>query len=178
VTTVTEPPATELPSGKEPFDPLGRRERQVSAGLDRDRRRSPSVYRSVRLCVEVDGLRRSFSVRTADPETTESSCGGERVSPLNQTVSFAGSLDLGTSARALNRLIDAIETGEGCLSVNLDRVSSITTTGVLVLDAAERHARRHHRQLVVVGAHENVRSVLELVGLGRLVAGSEPARVA
>jgi anti-anti-sigma factor len=87
-------------------------------------------------------------------------------------------LDLGTSARALNRLIDAIETGEGCLSVDLDQVSSITTTGVLVLDAAERHARRRHRHLVVVGAHEDVRSVLELVGLGRLVAGSEPARVA
>jgi anti-anti-sigma factor len=130
------------------------------------------------LVVETDNRLRTLTLHAADVGITECDGSGDRRSPINQTISISGPLDLGASAKALNRLIDAIETGEGCLSVDLDRVSSITTTGILVLDAAERHARRHHRQLVVVGAHEDVRSVIELVGLGRLVAGSEPARVA
>jgi len=178
VITVTDFQTTDGPISGEPLDRPGRTARPVSSDPDRGWNRSSSVCRSVRLCVETDRRLRTLTVQADDGGTTEGDGSGDRISLLNQTISFSGPLDLGTSAKALNRLVDAIETGEGCLSVDLDRVSSITTTGVLVLDAAEQHARRHHRQLVVVGAHRGVRAVIELVGLGRLVAGSEPARVA
>ncbi len=178
MTTVTDFQTTDGPISGEPLDRPGRTARPVGSDPDRGWNRSSSACRSVRLCVETDNRLCTLTVQADDVATTEGDGSRDRMSPLNQAVSLSGPLDLGTSAKVLNRLIDAIETGEGCLSVNLDRVSSITTTGVLVLDAAERHARRHHRQLVVVGAHRGVRAVIELVGLGRLVAGSEPARVA
>ena len=76
-----------------------------------------------------------------------------------QTVRMAGVLDLSTASSALRQLLSVLDRGEGLLVVDLDGVSSMNSSGLLVLESASRNALERRRLISFINARSFVRRV-------------------
>ena len=76
-----------------------------------------------------------------------------------QTVRIGGVLDLSTASSALRQLLSVLDRGEGLLVVDLDGVSSMNSSGLLVLEGASRYALERRRLISFINARSFVRRV-------------------
>jgi anti-anti-sigma factor len=89
-----------------------------------------------------------------------------------QTVDLAGELDAGNAVRGLNDLRWALETGSGCLHLNMSAVAFIDASWIGVLVRSAKHAKTSGREVTVVHPSSTVRRLLELLGLSWLFDNS------
>jgi anti-anti-sigma factor len=125
----------------------------------------------VKLCIR-PGSDRPEAVINAETGSTSETPEDDGPVDLQSRLKLTGPIDLGTSGRTMRELCDAVDHVRLRLLVDLSSVETINTTGVLVLDAAERYARQLNREVVIVGAKEDVIRVIDRVGLSRLLRSS------
>ncbi len=86
-----------------------------------------------------------------------------------QVLAVKGHLDVHASTDVRLALIDALALGSGDLVVDLGQVRSVDVTGLGVLVGAHRQAGRHGRTLVLHDVPEQVRRLLLVTRLDRVL---------
>jgi anti-anti-sigma factor len=92
---------------------------------------------------------------------------------MEQRIAVKGELDLAAAPDLLRRLDDALEADPGGdLLVDFRHVTFIDSTGLGVLVACRKRALSAGGELTVVNVAPNVRHVLEVTGLDKVLLGS------
>ena len=86
---------------------------------------------------------------------------GERAA----VVSVGGEIDVYTSPVLQERLVDVLKDGQSSITLDLERVTFLDSTGLGVLITALKRCRSADGDLVLVTAQPNVLKVLEITGL-------------
>jgi anti-sigma B factor antagonist len=84
-------------------------------------------------------------------------------------VTAEGQLDVATAPRFRQVLVEAQYGGSTRLLVDLDGVEFLDSFGLGVLVGAQKRARTHAGELVIVCTHERLRHLFEVTGLDGLL---------
>ena len=79
-----------------------------------------------------------------------------------------GEIDLATAAEFREAVLDALE-GADLVAIDFTEVTFMDSSGIGVIAAGIKHTRDHNGSLVLVGLPEQVRFVLEVTGVDRIV---------
>jgi anti-sigma B factor antagonist len=79
-----------------------------------------------------------------------------------------GEIDLATAAEFREAVLAALQ-GADLVAIDLSEVTFMDSSGIGVIAAGLKHTRNHGGTLVLVGLPEQVRFVLEVTGLDRIV---------
>ena len=90
-------------------------------------------------------------------------------SGASATLVLEGCLDISTSATFV-AVADQIDPGFSTISVDLSAVTFIDSTGVGLLVKTKRNLASNFRTMWLINPSERARFVLELTGLGELIA--------
>jgi anti-sigma B factor antagonist len=97
-------------------------------------------------------------------------------------VSLIGDLDDAGGKKARRQLARVVESGKVNLTIDLDRVGALNSTGLAALIATLRMARNRGGEVRVRASKPDVRRIMELTGLSRvfhltpaIAAGVAPA---
>jgi anti-sigma B factor antagonist len=92
---------------------------------------------------------------------------GPRREPL---VHISGEIDVATAPVVRERLAALLEDGAQRITLDLDRVAFIDSSGLGVLVGALRRMHEHGGELSIEGAQPGVRKILEITGLAEVFA--------
>jgi anti-sigma B factor antagonist len=98
--------------------------------------------------------------------------------PSNAFITLAGDLDDMGGKIARRQLARAVSSGKVNLTIDLDRVDSLNSSGLAALIATLRLARDRGGDVRVQSSQPHIRRVMELTGLSRVFRLSEPATAA
>ena len=85
------------------------------------------------------------------------------------TLSFSGDIDATTAGVFAESILASVEAGQCTVIIDLRAVSFMDSTGINALVQAKRLAHRRLADLCIDGLSDNVRRVLELAGVDRLL---------
>lgn len=88
------------------------------------------------------------------------------------TVSLVGELDLATAPRARRLLREALELGQGTVTVDLSALEFIDAAGMRVLVDIHGLAQQKGRSIVLMGAGPRIQRLLSIMGLDEIIASS------
>jgi anti-sigma B factor antagonist len=88
-----------------------------------------------------------------------------------------GRLDVDTCGRLRQQLAAAFASGITSVTVDLEEVTAIDTTGLGVLGGAAKHLTTHGGTFRLVGAQESVATSIRINGLGDLIDRRSRLRV-
>lgn len=84
-------------------------------------------------------------------------------------LALSGTLDFASADAAQERLLAAVGARPECVLVDLAGVTYLGSAGLRVLLAVDRHVKGFQGVLALVAPEGNVRQVLDLAGLGRVI---------
>jgi anti-sigma B factor antagonist len=83
-------------------------------------------------------------------------------------ISLAGDLDLAGGKQARRHLARVVKSGRTDLTIDLDGVGDLSSSGLAALIATLRLARQAGGNVTIEAAKEPIRRILELTGLSRV----------